>query len=139
MNNKKAVSAVIATSLIVLITVAAVAILWTAVMPIIRNSVPGTDDCMGVTPNTEIISACISGGNLKLTVKQTSDSTIGNLKVIRYDANGVATFSTEAALVKNIEQIYTVTGSAASVAVAPIVNGKECDSTAKKTVVATCA
>jgi len=37
MNNKKAISAVVATVLIILITVAAVTILWASIIPMITN------------------------------------------------------------------------------------------------------
>ena len=51
MNNKKGISAIVATVLIILITVAAVTIIWTAIIPMITNmleSVPGCLDAQDV-------------------------------------------------------------------------------------------
>jgi len=46
MNNKKAVSAVVATVLIILITIAAVTIIWAAIIPMIQNQLAGSGDCL---------------------------------------------------------------------------------------------
>ncbi len=44
--NKRAVSAVVATVLIILITVAAVAIIWTAVIPMVRENISPSKACL---------------------------------------------------------------------------------------------
>lgn len=47
LKNKKAVSAVVATVLIILITIAAVTIIWSAIIPMIDNQIEGAGDCLG--------------------------------------------------------------------------------------------
>jgi len=44
--NKKGVSAIVATSLIILITVAAISIVWTIVLPMIRNNLQSSQACL---------------------------------------------------------------------------------------------
>src|SRR3989344_3220724 len=49
LKNKKAISPIIATTLIILMTIAAVAIIWPAVMPIIKRSAAGISSaCIGI-------------------------------------------------------------------------------------------
>jgi len=45
MNNKKGISAIVATVLIILITVAAVTIIWAAIIPMIQNTIEGSQEC----------------------------------------------------------------------------------------------
>ncbi len=45
MNNKKGISAIVATVLIILITVAAVTIIWAAIIPMIQNNIQGSQEC----------------------------------------------------------------------------------------------
>jgi|SaaInlV_200m_DNA_2_1039689.scaffolds.fasta_scaffold31677_2 flagellin-like protein len=45
MNNKKGISAIVATVLIILITVAAVTIIWAAIIPMISNELGGATEC----------------------------------------------------------------------------------------------
>ncbi len=59
MNNKKAVSAVVATVLIILITVAAITIIWAAVIPMIRDNLEGATTCSDATTDLQIVT---SGG-----------------------------------------------------------------------------
>ena len=54
MNQKKAVSAVVATVLIIMITVAAVAIIWTAIMPMVRNSIQKGNACFDAQSDVAI-------------------------------------------------------------------------------------
>ena len=54
MKNKSGVSAVVATVLIVMITVAAVAIIWATIMPMIKNNL---DDVSSKKANLEIVTA----------------------------------------------------------------------------------
>jgi hypothetical protein len=56
-NNKKAVSAVVATVLIILITIAAVAIIWGAIIPLIQNQLSSnTIACLSVSNEMDIDS-----------------------------------------------------------------------------------
>jgi len=63
--NKKGVSAVVATVLIILITIAAVTIIWSAIIPLIQNNIAGTGDCLIVSGQISINegSSCINKGN----------------------------------------------------------------------------
>ena len=62
MMNKKAVSAVVATVLIILITIAAVTIIWSAIIPLIQNNIAGSGDCLAVSGQISINagSSCIN-------------------------------------------------------------------------------
>jgi flagellin-like protein len=44
-NNKKGISAIVATVLIILITVAAVTIIWAAIIPMIQDQISGSTEC----------------------------------------------------------------------------------------------
>ena len=143
--NKKALSTVIATSLIILITIAAVAIIWTAIIPMIRNNAPASDACMGVTADISILSACVANdGNVTIKVSQgTSDAVIQQLHIIAYNSTQGYDVTQAITLGKNKEASLTTTSKiigATEVAVAPIVkdgvSSKECGVTAKKAVTA---
>jgi len=62
MNNKKALSAVVATVLIILMSVAAVAIIWAAVMPMIREPLEGGVGCMEAEAQVSLLAGytCIN-------------------------------------------------------------------------------
>ncbi|MBU3923602.1 MAG: hypothetical protein KJ592_01680 [Nanoarchaeota archaeon] len=45
MNNKNGISAIVATVLIILITVAAVTIIWAAIIPLVTDSLAGATEC----------------------------------------------------------------------------------------------
>ncbi len=46
MNNKKGISAIVATVLIILITVAAITIIWAAIIPMISNQLESGTVCL---------------------------------------------------------------------------------------------
>ena len=72
MRNKRAVSAVVATVLIILITIAAVTILWAAVIPMIKEKISGGTLCLDAVSQVTLITdqgyTCISDGILKIQV-----------------------------------------------------------------------
>lgn len=76
--NKKGISAVVATVLIILITVAAVTIIWSAVIPMIRDNLSGGDDCFKAQSDVSIGSegyTCIANntaGNISIQIKRGS-------------------------------------------------------------------
>jgi len=49
MNNKKGISAIVATVLIILITVAAVTIIWAAIIPMIQDQIGGSQECLAAS------------------------------------------------------------------------------------------
>lgn len=73
-NMKKGVSAVVATVLIILITVAAVTIIWSAVIPMIKDNLIGSDNCMKAQSEVSIGTGgytCIksnTNGNISLQI-----------------------------------------------------------------------
>jgi len=56
MNRKKGISAVVATVLIILITVAAVTIIWAAIIPMIKNQISGGTACLDAVSQVSIVS-----------------------------------------------------------------------------------
>ena len=148
--NKKAISTVIATSLIVLITVAAVAILWNAVIPMVSKVSPTSDPCLGVTPNVEIVTSCKNLDNtIKLRVRVgDTDAEIISVKAIVYKEDGTATTeigTLSSSLKRNTEGEVPLSNSflgAIKLAIAPIVRDgegtKECKASSQG-VVSNCA
>jgi len=79
---KKGISTVVATVLIILITVAAVTIIWSAVVPMIRENLEGGSACLDAVSQISIVGTqgytCV-----------TSDGTVGVIKVqIKRGAKG---------------------------------------------------
>lgn len=54
--NNKGISAVVATVLIILITVAAVAIIWAAIIPMIQNQISGGTTCLDAAAALTVVS-----------------------------------------------------------------------------------
>jgi len=65
MNNKKGISAIVATVLIILITVAAVTIIWAAIIPMISNELDGATECFDASAALSVISdfSCYEEGS----------------------------------------------------------------------------
>jgi hypothetical protein len=78
--NKKAVSAVVATVLIIMITVAAVGIIWAAIIPMVRDSLSkGTvcNDAMSdISIGVEGYTCKEAGGNISLQIKKGSNAKV---------------------------------------------------------------
>jgi flagellin-like protein len=76
MNSKRGVSAVVATVLIIMITVAAVGIIWAAIIPMVRNSLDKGTACFDAQSDVSLITdggyTCFnkSAGNISLQVKK---------------------------------------------------------------------
>lgn len=71
---KRGVSAVVATVLIVMITVAAVAIIWSTVIPMIRNTASEGLDCYDAESNIEILPGAYTCSNNTVSKVQVSRS-----------------------------------------------------------------
>ena len=71
--NKKAISAVVATVLIILITVAAVTIIWAAIIPMINNQISGGTQCLDAVSQLQLVTdqgyTCKNAANISLQVK----------------------------------------------------------------------
>ncbi len=57
MNNKKGISAIVATVLIILITVAAVTIIWAAIIPMISNQLESGTICLDAVSQIQLVDA----------------------------------------------------------------------------------
>jgi len=76
--NKKAVSAVVATVLIIMITVAAVGIIWAAIIPMVQNSLSKGTICNDALSDITLVAekgyTCINStsnmGNISLQIKK---------------------------------------------------------------------
>ena len=70
--DKKGISAVVATVLIILITVAAVTIIWAAVIPMIKNQIAGGTQCLDavsqVSVKTEGYTCLHDNGKIQLQI-----------------------------------------------------------------------
>lgn len=80
MKNKKGVSAVIATVLIILITVATITILWQVVIPMVENSALESSVCVGAYDDVSIVPGeytCYTDNivdNASITIKRNGGS-----------------------------------------------------------------
>ena len=79
MKNKKGISAIVATVLIILITVAAVTIIWAAIIPMISNQLESGTICLDAVSQVQLIDAgytCVAadGTNVSIQVKHGAKS-----------------------------------------------------------------
>jgi len=138
---KKGISTVVATSLIVLITVAAVAIVWTAIIPMIRENAPTNDPCLGVTGNIDFVSPKVDGaGTVTFKLKQfETDAIITKVKVYVYNETQLmgSKQSDAISIEKNGELDVSVTDATfiggKEIAITPFIGDNECSITTKKT------
>ena len=63
MKNKKGISAIVATVLIILITVAAVTIIWAAIIPMIQDQIGGSTECFDASAAVLVSTdfSCVNG------------------------------------------------------------------------------
>ncbi|MCK5321546.1 hypothetical protein KAJ38_03125 [Candidatus Pacearchaeota archaeon] len=72
MNNKNGISAVVATVLIILITVAAITIVWAAIIPMINNQLDQGTICLDAVSQLSIMDAgytCVDLGASELSIQ----------------------------------------------------------------------
>ncbi len=92
--NNKGISAVVATVLIILITIAAVGIIWTAVIPMIRNQISGGTVCFDAEAAVEIGASysCKNDDNVTIQVRHTAagagEVELTGLKLKYYSSDG---------------------------------------------------
>lgn len=135
---KKAVSAVVATVLIIMITVAAVGIIWAAIVPMIQDSLTAGTICNSAASDISIGVVgytCIDeNGNVSLQIKKGNDATIDlvavNAQIYKGgESSSVRINETNTGNVSgnlpgnNGESIITISGyaDATGVSIAPIV------------------
>jgi len=77
-SNKKGISAIVATVLIILITVAAVTIIWAAIIPMISNQLESGTICLDAVANVQLLDAgytCVNqGDNVSIQIKHGAKS-----------------------------------------------------------------
>jgi flagellin-like protein len=86
MNNKKGISAIVATVLIILITVAAVTIIWAAIIPMISNELGGATECFDASAALTVISdySCYNAGDENVSIqvaRATGDFTLVGIEL----------------------------------------------------------
>jgi len=89
--NNKGISEVIAIVLIVLITVAAVTIVWQVVIPLVYESTSGVGDCVSAANEVVITGVCLNDTNSKIKFKVSygsRDVGLSGIDIIAYDKNG---------------------------------------------------
>lgn len=137
--NKKGISAIVATVLIILITVAAVTIVWAAVIPMITNQLDKGTLCLDAVSQVSLVDAGYTckqsnGKNISLQIKHgAKDFTLADVQVL-VSAGGDTTSLTllKNNLTKSIlpganeEKVFVlntsmISGTIDSVSIAPIV------------------
>ena len=97
MNNKKGVSAIVATVLIILITVAAVTIIWAAIIPMVTDQLDKGSACLEVTSQLSVGGSgytCLNSTHLNVQVKTGSDvSTLQNLQFLVGEGGTTTSFN----------------------------------------------
>ncbi len=134
MNKKKGISAVVATVLIILITVAAVTIVWATIIPMINNQLTRGTACLDAMTaltihNTGYTCFNDAANHVQVQVKHgPKDVKLKAIQVIIRDTNGNTMSVNNATSVPNINEErvlfvrpYTVTAD--SVSIAPVVGG----------------
>ncbi len=148
--NNKGISAVVATVLIILITVAAVTIIWAAIIPMIQNQLEEGTTCLDASQALTVLNkgyTCFndSGDEVRVQIAYgAKDIGLSGIQVLVSDASG----NTNSTMVianlpgNNGEKVVTVVHSttAQSVAIAPRVSvggqDKTCDASAAVDIVA---
>ena len=74
MKNKKGISAIVATVLIILITVAAVTIIWAAIIPMISNELGGATECFDASAALAVLAeySCYNTTSVDIQISRTS-------------------------------------------------------------------
>lgn len=113
--NRKAISSLVATVLLVLITIAAVGIIWGAIMPMIKSNLETSQKCNSadLTINTEGGYTYASGNDAFIQVSRGPSGSINvvglQLKVV--DATGNSVLQTNSTPNANSDKVYKITAS----------------------------
>ena len=130
-NNKKGVSTVVATVLIILITVAAVTFLWVAINNLISDEITAATHCHKATPDIKVITSqgytCYdaTAGNVQVQIKRGAGvyDLVALQVIISEDGDTVSSVDETTIPGANEEEIYTyaLTTAPDAVRVAPII------------------
>ncbi|MCK5449261.1 hypothetical protein KAI32_00170 [Candidatus Pacearchaeota archaeon] len=95
--NKKGISAVVATVLIILITVAAITIVWAAIIPMINNQLDQGTLCLDAVSQLSLMDAgytCVDGNELSLQIKKgATNFELADIQVLISSGGNVESFS----------------------------------------------
>ena len=146
MYNKKGLSAIVATVLIILLVIAGVTLVWAPVRKLLTDQ---SDDleakCLLVSPT--ITSACndttTEDGDLKITISNGAEGTMDNVQIIYGDDAGslTSTNTPDPAEPIGINEIKTIIvddagATATAVKIAAIIGGETCTAGSVSTVTA---
>ncbi len=137
--NKKGVSAVVATVLIVMITVAAVGLLWAIVAPFLKTNVQDKTACVDASVSLEVdkdSKFTCTGDPSSVRIARGSDTVdiIGiDIKYGTGDGDTATQRNETTYLVPNTEKVYNISSAITEVAVAAIIasdgDNVTCDAT----------
>jgi hypothetical protein len=142
MNNKKGLSAVVATVLIILLVITAITLVWGPIRNMINEQSEEVEaGCL--LANAKITKACMDTGDLKITISNGAESTIDDIQVIYGDTEENLVNSENAGTTIGVNSIATVTitsatGTPAFTRIAPVINGRTCEAGLTKAVTASC-
>ena len=84
MYNKRGLSAIVATVLIILLVIAGVTLVWTPVRKLISNAAEETEaNCLLANP--QITKACINSGDLEITISNGAEGVIDGFQIVYGD------------------------------------------------------
>jgi flagellin-like protein len=136
MNNKKGVSAVVATVLIIMITVAAVGIIWAAIIPMVRDNLNKGTACNDAMSDISLVTdggyTCVNqtSGNVSLQIKKASNTkvTLVAIQALVFVGGNSQTFEVRSGLPQSNEYKTIFVGNtsygtqnATKVKIAPVV------------------
>ena len=126
-NNKKAISDLVATVLLVLIVIAAVGIIWGAIMPIIKSNIETSQKCSdaALSVNMESGYTYAYGNNVSVQVSRgPSTINVTSIQIKLIDNLGNSNITTVTIVPDaNSDKVYSVNGTAVPkrIGIAPIV------------------
>jgi hypothetical protein len=143
MHNKRGLSAIVATVLIILLVIAGVTLVWTPVRKLITEQSEGLEaSCLLANP--QVTKACMSGPSaVQLTISNGAEGRIDGFQFI-YGTTGALTQTDTSQQANPIEinQVKTMGFTNSTVAtvvkIAPIVNGEACAAGSEITIAAAC-
>ncbi len=119
MKNKKGVSAIVATALILLITVAAVTVVWAVVIPMITENMGEAEACLKAADfleiRTDMGKTCTNTVNTSVQIRRTGDASVNidhiQVLLIGEDGNSVTKIlnSTSTPALMDIGEVKTYT------------------------------
>ena len=132
MYNKKGLSAIVATVLIVLLVIAGVTLVWTPIRKLITEQA-GELEASCLMANPQIVKACMNGLNLELTISNGAELEIDGIQVIYGDDADTLTSTDTSSTSIGVNQVSSVIvtnadGTPDAVKIAAIVGSDPCAS-----------